>query len=257
MSSSQFFERQPLGGRRAQLAADALMGEIRAPEFRTVGQVAGASAYQHGERVSLFNMDYAVFGSNRAALVEQPNFRLVGQTVVEPACSDKGSPDWGPARCGLGIRPSLAGWLPHCPGGCVVRIRKFEGARIRTGLAGREAENQHLGREVGKVLAVVGATASRVVDRVDGVFETQLTAVRSRVRRAVVEIQEEVGQVLIAAGVFFRAGPQGDLVELEMLVLRIAEDHGAEAAVADRQGLGLPILRGLTVGEHETWIGLT
>lgn len=36
-------------------------------------------------------------------------------------------------------------------------------------------------------------------------------------------------------------GPQALLVELDAFVVGLTEEHGTEAAVADRQGLGLPV----------------
>ena len=50
------------------------------------------------------------------------------------------------------------------------------------------------------------------------------------------------------------AGPDGALVELDALVRDAAEDHGAQAAVADGQGFD-PEIRGLAVPESERGLG--
>ena len=74
-------------------------------------------------------------------------------------------------------------------------------------------------------------------------------------RRAVRQVETQVAQVLIAAGIFLVAGPQRDLVELQVLVARIAEDHGAEAPVADRERLALPVLGRLIVVQGKALAG--
>ena len=74
-------------------------------------------------------------------------------------------------------------------------------------------------------------------------------------RRTVRQIEPQVAQVLITSGIFFVAGPQRDFVELQVLVACIAEDHGAEPPVADRQRLALPVLGRLIVVQGKALAG--
>ena len=55
-------------------------------------------------------------------------------------------------------------------------------------------------------------------------------------------------------GVVGAAGPEGVLVELKAFVLDAAEDHGAEAAIAERKGLD-PLGGGLAIPEGEVGRG--
>ncbi len=83
----------------------------------------------------------------------------------------------------------------------------------------------------------------------DGRADIQLAPVRGYC--AVGQIQVQIGQVLIAAGILLVARPQRYFVQLQMFMLGIAKDHGSQAAVAYRQGLGLPVLRRLPVAERQ------
>jgi hypothetical protein len=82
--------------------------------------------------------------------------------------------------------------------------------------------------------------------------QIQLTAIRlSGAAFAMVEVNEEIGQVLIPPGVFLVPRPQRILIQLQMLVLRVAEYHGAQASIANGQGLCLPIDGRLPVPENQ------
>ena len=64
------------------------------------------------------------------------------------------------------------------------------------------------------------------------------------------QLEEDIAERLVRAGVLLISGPQAVDVELDPLGQRAAEQHGAEGAVPDRQRLGHPRAGGLGIPEH-------
>ena len=153
--------------------------------------------------------------------------------------------------------------------------------RELAGPVGLEPDDEHLVGEAAEDLAAIGHAVELVPDRSDGLVQVQLAAVvldpvvalepqlevdeglvgeleerdahelllSQGLGLALLALEEEaadLGQVLhgpLVGIVVGLAGPDGVLVDLQSLLGRPAEDHRAQAAVADGQGL-VPALRG-------------
>ena len=101
---------------------------------------------------------------------------------------------------------------------------------------------------------MAGESRAQVTDTVAGVADALHRAVDVELSPVIgwgrmLQLDEEIPERLILAGVFFIAGPETVDVELDSLGLGEAEDHATERAVAERQSLGHPRAGGLGIPE--------
>ena len=62
--------------------------------------------------------------------------------------------------------------------------------------------------------------------------------------RGLTEVDVEIAEGLIGAGIVFVADPEAVFVELDVFPVHAAEDHATQPAIADGQCLGFPVLGG-------------
>ncbi len=130
-----------------------------------------------------------------------------------------------------------------------VGVGKFQQAGISARFAGCEVEYQHLPGGGGKIFTPVRDTVRRVINGMDGVVDIEIAAIVPG--RTVGQVKKQVAQVLITSGIFLIAGPQGYLVELNMLAGGAPKDHSSQAAITTGKRLALPILSGLAIPESQ------
>ncbi len=132
-------------------------------------------------------------------------------------------------------------------------VSQLQCAAVCAGLVRGVAQDQHLLRSAGQILAAVSDSIGRVSDLLNRRVDVQPPLVA--LWRAMRQIEPQVAQILITSGIFFVAGPQRNFVELQVFVARIAEDHGAEPPIADRECLALPVLGRLIVVQGKPLAG--
>ncbi len=217
------------GRRGGKLSHNARVRRIAPPGADTVGQIIRARGDEYGQRVGTLYVQRALGGADTAAGAYHLNLGFVLQAVVQLAAGRE------PAARAQNRR--------------AVGVGKSDGTGISAAFVGREAKHHHLLGGAGKILAAPGSAVRGVIDGMNGSVDIQAPAVA--LRSAVRQVEKEIAQVLIAAGIFLVARPQGYLIELEMLAACVAEDHRAEAAVADRKRLALPVFGGLLIPQSQ------
>ncbi len=113
-----------------------------------------------------------------------------------------------------------------------------EPAGVGAGLVGGEAIDDDAGGVAGEGGAAVGDAPVFVGDARGGAVEIEFAAVVGDL--VVAELDEEVAEGLVVAGVAFVAGTERVVVELHAFGAGEAEEHAALGAAADGQGLGHP-----------------
>src|ERR1019366_1141831 len=89
------------------------------------------------------------------------------------------------------------------------------------------------------ILSGVVDSVRPVLNGVDRAVDVQASLIT--LLGAMRQVEEQVGQILIAPRVFLVAGPQRDFVELQVFPPSVAEDHGAEPSIAYGERLALPV----------------
>ena len=120
-----------------------------------------------------------------------------------------------------------------------------------SGLVRPEADDDGLVRLAGEDLAGEGGAVLLPSGGVDAGGEVEAAR---KIRRFPVRLhfQIEATEILIGSeflhlvvtGWIVSAGPEGDVVELDVLLERVPVDHRADPPVSDRLGLALPVGRG-------------
>jgi hypothetical protein len=127
-----------------------------------------------------------------------------------------------------------------------VAVAQFDRAGVLAGYVGAEAQHDHLRRVAGKGLTPEVHALARVADGVHAMLEVEGAPVAGRAGFKCImpgQVDEQIAERLIGAHRLVVAGPQRDVVELQVLARRLAEHHRADAAVPDRQRLALPAAR--------------
>ena len=124
-----------------------------------------------------------------------------------------------------------------------VHVGQAQPAGVLAGAIGRQPQNDHARRMAGEGLALEGHAGQGVRDAVQALVEQQLAPVALHRPAAAGQFDEDVAEGLVGAHVPVVAGPQRDLVELQVLAGDVAEEHPAQAPVAYRQRLALPARR--------------
>ena len=221
---------QPLVGRLRRDGEDLFqpgMGRFSEPTLVVVVHVRGAGGKKNRQRIDAGETDGAAVHRERAALVQHQHLRFIIQTVAKRT----GGGEFVVRGNGLGV----------------VRVDQADDATVPAGLVRREPQYHHLGRVAAKIFALKRRAAAAVRHAMQRLPDVQLAAI---VRGAdVAQLDVQIAQRLIRAGVFVAvaAGPQAVLIELDSLGMDAAENHAADVAVADRQGIRLPHLRRLAI----------
>lgn len=96
----------------------------------------------------------------------------------------------------------------------------------------------------GKIFSAVLDAALFIRDGMNGPADIQLAPIGRDGRFGLrLELNEHVAKSLVRSRILLIADPKGAFVELDVFHLDVAEEHGPEAAVADRQRLSIPIHR--------------
>jgi len=211
----------PLAG----LPPRVLVGRVAPPVPLGVHDVVGGRRKEDGEAVAVREREACLVGFERAALVKDEDLRLVPQAVLQGAGEDE--------AVVLGGHGSVMG------------VGQFDRAGVAARFFRRQPRHEHLIGMAAKILAAIGHAAAAVRDADDGLGEVQFAAVFGGVGVSR-QPDEQVAECLVPthaavlAGGVFAAGPEAVHVELEAFLGHLAEDHGAQSAVADGQGLLLP-----------------
>jgi len=136
-----------------------------------------------------------------------------------------------------------------------MHVGEFDGSGVAAGLVGGEPDDDHLRRVARKRLAPERHAVLLIRHAVDTLREVEFAGVPGRALIVARQVDEEVAKRLVGAHDLGVPGPQADVVELNAFAGNAAEEHGADAAVADRQRFLLPaggrVGRGLIVTQSQ------
>ncbi len=223
-----------------EVGGDARVRGVAAVVAREVHDVVGAGRDEDGEGVAVGEGEFVAVGLEGAAVVIGEECGFVVEVVGEGAGDGEGIVGGG----GFGF----------------VGVGEIDGAGIAGGFVGGEAEDEEIVGVAGEEFAGVVDSVGRVGDVGEGVEDVEVAAVVGELG-VVGEGDGEVGESLVGAEGFVVAGgvgvagPEGAFVEEEVFVGGIAADHGAEAAVADAEGVVHGGFGGVGVPEGECGVG--
>ena len=223
---AQLVEAVRCGGRH--LRGHARQRWIALELLRGIGDVARAGADDEGQRIAAGERQCVALHPHRAAFVQHADLAGVAHAVGQRACR-------GDA---IAAQRELRS----------VHVGQAQRAAVLALPVGAHAHDDYFSRMAGKRLAVIRHAALRVGDAVHPPVDVQFAHVAIGGSVVVGQIDEDVAEGLIRPHDLVVTRPQRDVVELDVLALELAEEHRADAAVADGQRLALPALRGVRCG---------
>ncbi len=183
------------------------------PTFRALVEIIRPGIHQNQQTVTSLERQRAIRRRDRAARVQQHDLRFVTQS--------------DPAADLAGASNRVAGGGRFGP----VRVLQRHAAGIRALSVGGEPKHHHIGRVTREILAPVPHPTGFIRDRVQRALDIQFAPVIAEGSR--VEPNENVPEVLIAAGIILVAGPERVFVELNVFLRHTAKNRRAEPAMAD------------------------